>query len=94
MYWLRVAETMMIVTAAGSEHVQVMKPECFPKLMALTEMEKADDIPLHMLLHFLQLPIKLVVLFTKNFELFDLHIFCCCSTIIVYYLSCTKRQVL
>lgn len=43
---------------------------------------------------FLQLPIKLVVLFTKNFELFDLHIFCCCRTIIVYYLSCTKRQML
>lgn len=43
--------------------------------MALIEMEKAEDIPLHMFPYFLQLPIKLVVVFTKNFDLFDLHFF-------------------
>lgn len=53
----------------------MMKPECFPKPMALIEMEKAEDIPLHMFPYFFQLPVKLVVLFTKNFDLFDLHFF-------------------
>lgn len=72
----------------------MMKPECFPKPMALIEMEKAEDIPLHMFPYFFQLPVKLVVLFTKNFHLFDLHFFCCCSPITACYLSCTKRQML
>lgn len=51
-HWPCVAEKMINVTAAGLEGVQVLKPECFPKPIALFEIEKAADRTLYMFLYF------------------------------------------
>lgn len=52
--WLCVAEKLITIAAAGSERVQGMKPERFPKPIAWLEIEKAADSSLHMVLWFLR----------------------------------------
>lgn len=51
-HWLCVAEKLIDVTAAGLEGVQVLKPERFPKPIALFEIEKAAHRTLYVFLYF------------------------------------------